>query len=182
MKRKKAKRRAAKYAPSPKRESHHAIIGRWYRELYGATPELRAKEADAFEREWHERRDRWRAEYGEELPVNVDQWERLLSRVGLTPQEVCDVMAGIPDIDLVINHVEGYLERVKRDTPMRVIKDSDEYRPARWFRKGTADRLRQAAAKSRKTKRVRSKKVDGVVCYCVADVRRWWPDALPKGS
>jgi hypothetical protein len=112
--------------------------------------------------------------------VNVDQWERILSRVGLTPQEVSDVMAGIPDIDLVINHVEGYLDRVKRDTPVRVIEDSEEYRPASWFRKGTADRLRQAAAKSRKTKRVRSKMIDGVVCYCVADVRRWWPDALPK--
>jgi hypothetical protein len=155
-------------------------IGRWYRKLYGATRELRQIEAAAFRKEVTERRERWRAEYGEELPTNVDQWERLLSRVGLKREDICDVMAGIPDIDLVINHVEGYLDRVRRDTPRPILRESDDYRPATWFRKGMADRLRKAASKSRKTKRVRTKKDDGVVLYRVADVRNWWPDALPE--
>jgi hypothetical protein len=62
-----------------------------------------------------------------------------------------------------------------------VPSESDgEYRPATWFPKGMADRLRQAASKKRKTKRVSTRTVDGVVCYSVADARRWWPDDVPK--
>lgn len=57
-----------------------------------------------------------------------------------------------------------------------------EFRPATWFPKGMADRLRQAASKKRKTKRVRTKRIDGVVCYSVADARRWWPDDVPKNA
>lgn len=55
-----------------------------------------------------------------------------------------------------------------------------EYRPATWFPKGMADRLRQAASKKRKTKRVAARTIDGVVCYSVADARRWWPSNVPK--
>ena len=58
--------------------------------------------------------------------------------------------------------------------------DNGEYRPATWFPKGMADRLRQAASKKRKTKRVATRTVDGVVCYSVADARRWWPTDVPK--
>jgi hypothetical protein len=58
--------------------------------------------------------------------------------------------------------------------------DDGEYRPATWFRKGMANRLRQAASKQRKTKRVATRTIDGVVCYSVADVRRWWPSDVPK--
>lgn len=91
-------------------------IGRWYRKLYGRTEgELDERQAE-FLREWNERRARWRTDYGIELPTNVDQWERLLSRVGLSPEDVSDVLAGIPDIDLIINHVEGYLDRVRVDS------------------------------------------------------------------
>lgn len=60
--------------------------------------------------------------------------------------------------------------------------DDAEYRPASWFPKGMADRLRQAASKTRKTKRVDTRKIDGVVCYSVADARRWWPSDVPKNA
>ncbi len=55
-----------------------------------------------------------------------------------------------------------------------------EYRPASWFPKGMAPRLRMAASKDRKTKRVASQVIDGVVRYSVSDARRWWPDDVPK--
>lgn len=63
---------------------------------------------------------------------------------------------------------------------MQSTDDRSEFRPATWFRKGMADRLRQAASKKRKSKRVTTRMIDGVVCYSVADVRRWWPDGIPK--
>lgn len=55
-----------------------------------------------------------------------------------------------------------------------------DYRPATWFPKGMAARLRMAAGRKRKTKRVKSLIVDGVVCYSVADARRWWPGEVPN--
>lgn len=64
--------------------------------------------------------------------------------------------------------------------PEAAKADDGEYRPATWFKKGMADRLRQAASKNRKTKRVAKREIDGVVCYCVADARRWWPSDVPK--
>lgn len=91
-------------------------IGRWYRKLHGRTEGELDEQQAAFLREWNERRARWRTGYGIELPTNVDQWERLLSRAGLSPQEVSDVLAGIPDIDSIISHVEGYLDRVRVDS------------------------------------------------------------------
>ncbi len=57
--------------------------------------------------------------------------------------------------------------------------DDAEYRPATWFRKGMAARLRMAAQKGRKTKRVATRKIDGVVCYSVADARGWWAADVP---
>ena len=56
------------------------------------------------------------------------------------------------------------------------------YRPATYFKKHAAARLRMAASKNRKTKRVKSKTIDGVKCYCVKDVRLWFPDAMPKDA
>ena len=56
---------------------------------------------------------------------------------------------------------------------------ADPYRPATWFPKGMAARLRMAAHKSRKSKRVATRVFDGVVCYRVADARRWWPSEVP---
>jgi len=71
----------------------------------------------------------------------------------------------------------------KSPTQGRVIApgsvDNDEYRPASWFKKGMAARLRMAASKDRKTKRVRRKRIDGVWCYSVADARQWWPADVP---
>jgi hypothetical protein len=58
--------------------------------------------------------------------------------------------------------------------------EEPEFQPAAYFVKGAAARLRKAAAKTRKTKRVATRIIDGVVCYSVADVRRWWPELIPK--
>jgi hypothetical protein len=62
----------------------------------------------------------------------------------------------------------------------RVGARDDDYRPASWFQKGMAPRLRMAAGKDRKTKRVRTQLIDGVVCYSVVDARRWWSEDVPK--
>ncbi len=59
-------------------------------------------------------------------------------------------------------------------------EEDGEYRPASWFGKVLAARLRQAARPDRKTKRVRSRVIDGVKCYSVNDARRWWPEDMPK--
>ena len=57
-----------------------------------------------------------------------------------------------------------------------------DYRPATYFKKGAADRLRMASRKNRKSKRVKSKKIDGVKCYSLADVRQWFPNDVPKDA
>ena len=54
-----------------------------------------------------------------------------------------------------------------------------EYRPATWFKKGASDWLRKAAAKNRKSKRVRARTDDATKVYCVEDVRKWRPEFLP---
>lgn len=90
--------------------------GRWYERLYGRTDRELDEKQEAFFREWDERRGRWRTDYRIELPTNVDQWERLLSRVGLSPQDTSRILSDIPDISLVINHVEGYLDRARDST------------------------------------------------------------------
>jgi len=59
------------------------------------------------------------------------------------------------------------------------LSDPD-YRPAAWFTGKIAARLRMASRKDRKTKRVRTRTIGGVVCYCAADVRQWWPEAIPE--
>jgi hypothetical protein len=61
-------------------------------------------------------------------------------------------------------------------------QDDGQYLPATCFPKGMAARLRMAAQKNRKTKRVSTKTVDGVVLYSVVDARRWWPNDVPKVS
>ena len=58
--------------------------------------------------------------------------------------------------------------------------EDGEYRPANWFNNKIAARLRMAAQKTRKTKRVRTRTIDGVKCYSVADARRWWPADVPN--
>ncbi len=63
---------------------------------------------------------------------------------------------------------------------LQAAKEGGDFRPATWFPKGLAARLRQAASKNRKGKRVATQKIDGVVCYSVEDARRWWPNDVPK--
>jgi hypothetical protein len=58
--------------------------------------------------------------------------------------------------------------------------DDDVYQPAAWFGGDMPGRLRKAASKDRKGKRVRKRTIDGVVVYSVADARRWWPNDVPK--
>lgn len=64
------------------------------------------------------------------------------------------------------------------------MKDSESldstYLPASSFGKTLAARLRMAAGKSRKGKKVSTRRIDGVVCYSLADAKRWWPRDVPK--
>ncbi len=66
-------------------------------------------------------------------------------------------------------------------TPPTAMPTMDDYKPIGWFKdryKGNADiaaRLRRAAEKKRPTKRVATKKRDGVENYSVNDVFQHWP-------
>lgn len=60
-----------------------------------------------------------------------------------------------------------------------------EFESGQWFTLNTnipLPRLRQAAKPTRKTKRVRTKRIDGVVCYQLADVRKWWSRDMSKSK
>lgn len=93
------------------------------------------------------------------------------------------------DIELRENYatIKEQIEKVSRERDeakaklkaLEASKDCSDFRPASWFPKGMAARLRQAASKNRKGKRVATKTIDGVVCYCVDDAKRWWPDDVP---
>lgn len=76
--------------------------------------------------------------------------------------------------------VESIQERTTAQIPIEIDGDLAEFRPASWFPKGMAARLRMAAGKDRKTKRVDSRVVDGVTLYSVSDARLWWPGEVPK--
>jgi len=56
----------------------------------------------------------------------------------------------------------------------------DAYKPASYFDKSLGSRLRKAAGPQRKSKRVRSRIIDGTTMYNVEDARRWWPTDVPK--
>ena len=61
--------------------------------------------------------------------------------------------------------------------------ENDEYQPGQWFTNNTdipTSRLRQAARKGRRKKRVRKTEKDGVVCYSVKDAKRWWQGDFQK--
>lgn len=53
------------------------------------------------------------------------------------------------------------------------------YRPAAWFPSEVRSKLRMAARKSRKTKRVASRTIDGVKHYSEDDARRHWAELFP---
>lgn len=81
-----------------------------------------------------------------------------------------------------IDRVETYLSigSADGDAKHRASADGGEFRPAAWFKNKIAARLRKAASKKRKSKRVATKMIDDVVCYSVDDVRQWWPADVPK--
>lgn len=59
----------------------------------------------------------------------------------------------------------------------------DDFRSGEWFKRNTdvpPSRLRMAA--QRQSKRVRKRKIDGVVCYSESDAKRWWPSDMTKPS
>jgi hypothetical protein len=80
---------------------------------------------------------------------------------------------------LTLSQVSALVDELGWRASGQATPDDDEYRAARWFTGKIAPRLRQAAKPSRKSKRVRTQTIDGVVCYSVTDVRRWWPEAVP---
>lgn len=60
--------------------------------------------------------------------------------------------------------------------------DDADFRPASWFAQATKikpSRLRTAANPKRKSKRVRTRIIDGVVCYSMSDARLWWSNDMP---
>lgn len=90
--------------------------------------------------------------------------------VSVSPQLLVRLEAAAAAVD------PGAIERAAEGAAKT---DDGVYVPATFFPKGMAARLRMAAHKSRKTKRVASRTIDGVVCYLVADARRWWPADVP---
>ena len=89
----------------------------------------------------------------------------------------------VPTFSLLLRHdvdLGAFLLRLL--TVLPPDKDKSEplaeadFKPARWFPKGMRERLRHAASKDRKTRRVRSRRVAGVMEYSATDAKRWWPD------
>ena len=80
-----------------------------------------------------------------------------------------------PDrVDAEVRQIAGLGDERQREA---------EWRDGVWFRLNTKvppDRLRHAAAKDRKTKRVRSRDIDGVKHYFVPDVRQHWPTDMAR--
>lgn len=104
-------------------------------------------------------------------------------------REALDCDEALDEIDEILRQMEDRAAvPLLRATPAELMplpSAAADFESAAWFTRKTrvpARRLREAAAKRRKTKRVRSKVVDGVVCYCVADASRWWPDDMPRAS
>lgn len=83
-------------------------------------------------------------------------------------------------LDGAVTVAEVDRRKTKTDSNSKDAPDDGEYWPAARFPKGMADRLRQAASPKRKTKRVATRIIDGVVCYSVSDARRWWGHDFPE--
>jgi len=69
------------------------------------------------------------------------------------------------------------------ETPQTPIRNNGDFHTAQWFSTETkipSSRLRHAAGRRRKTKRVRAQDIDGVICYSVDDARLWWPQDMPN--
>ena len=103
-----------------------------------------------------------------------------MARLGFVAQSQPDPASksNKADLSLVADKNAQAEHNVKQHNAAKT--DDSDYRPALWFDTGMAARLRMAAHKTRKTKRVASRTIDGVVLYSVADARRWWPKDVPK--
>lgn len=66
------------------------------------------------------------------------------------------------------------LQSVPQSSSAAPEGDDEEWKPAMFFQTKVHGRLRQAARKDRKSKRVRTRIVDGTILYSLTDVRRWW--------
>lgn len=64
-------------------------------------------------------------------------------------------------------------------TVVLTTDEGDPFRPASYFAKVVRPRLRRASLKSRKSRRVRSRMVDGDKQYSLLDAHRNWPDDVP---
>jgi hypothetical protein len=81
----------------------------------------------------------------------------------------------------VVAELSAANELGARRTPTPEPNDDDgaDFKPAAHFPHKLRNRIRQAAQRGRKGKRVRKRTVDGAVLYSVADVKRWWGDEYP---
>lgn len=118
--------------------------------------------------------------------IELDNLARTLHPVRMGEDGMGFIRDGLrplaPGFHACIEAVRGRIAEL-RSIPVAavaLVRGDDVYRPAVWFGRGMAGRLRKAASKDRKGKRVRKQTIDGVVVYSVADARRWWPRDLPK--
>ena len=114
-----------------------------------------------------------------ELRVSVAGRKMLTHRVAMSAQRKL-MQVNDAQLHASISSVDSIISRTT--VQEQVTTNSLAYRPATYFKKGTAASLRMAASKNRKSKRVKSKTIDGVKCYCVKNVRLWFPDAMPKDA
>ena len=75
-------------------------------------------------------------------------------------------------------------KRTGPPAPSRAVEsEHDDYKPAGWFAQHTnipAPRLRKAARRERKHKRVRVCQIDGRPHYHAGDAERWWDSDFHK--
>ena len=107
----------------------------------------------------------------------IDKWNAMqAARPGANHQRF---HAGevVSEADLAVLESAAKLLRMK--APPKPLEDT-RFLSASSFGKSMAARLRMAASPKRKGKRVATIEIDGVVCYSVADAKRWWPRDVPK--
>ena len=84
----------------------------------------------------------------------------------------------------VISTCNQWIRHVDYNEPDAPAGGDDDYKDGAWFTRNTeipTPRLRMAAGKDRKSKRVRTDTKDNVVRYSVEDAKKWWPDDMKKG-
>lgn len=107
-------------------------------------------------------------------PLHVDNGRSMLQS---------DRLAQAMDrLDDVRRAILPYADAASLDADAGSAGDADarEWWPANRFSKVAKETIRKASGKDRKSKRVRSKRIDGVKVYCVDDVRKWFPTLMPR--